>query len=59
MVTHNIDEALEMADRVVVFGKPARVLADIKLGGVSGKDKDFLRRRMQEMIDKNKPVDAR
>jgi ABC-type nitrate/sulfonate/bicarbonate transport system ATPase subunit len=31
MVTHNLDEALESMERVVVFARPAKVLADFRV----------------------------
>jgi ABC-type nitrate/sulfonate/bicarbonate transport system ATPase subunit len=31
MVTHNLDEALESMERVVVFARPAKALADFRV----------------------------
>ena len=55
LVTHQLDEAIEVAERLLVFGKPARLLGEIQtkdaLGQTSQAD---LRREIQDMIDDNK-----
>ncbi|MEM0349736.1 MAG: ABC transporter ATP-binding protein [Candidatus Caldarchaeum sp.] len=55
MVTHNLDEALESVERVVVFGKPARVLGDFKTSDFNPVE---LRRILQEIIEKNVTYDS-
>lgn len=36
MVTHQLEEAFEVADRILVFGRPATLLADIRSGEWKG-----------------------
>lgn len=55
MVTHNLDEALESVDRIIVFGKPAKVLGDFKTLDFNPIE---LRRILQEIIEKNVPYDT-
>jgi NitT/TauT family transport system ATP-binding protein len=31
LITHQLEEAISVGDRIIVFGKPARVLADIRV----------------------------
>jgi ABC-type nitrate/sulfonate/bicarbonate transport system, ATPase component len=53
-VTHNLREALESTDRIVVFGRPARVLADLRVEG--NMNRDDVRERIYKLIDLNKPL---
>jgi NitT/TauT family transport system ATP-binding protein len=48
MVTHNLDEALESMERVVVFARPAKVLADFR---VNEYDK-------QRLVEHNIPLET-
>jgi NitT/TauT family transport system ATP-binding protein len=32
-ITHSIDEAISLSDRILVFGRPGRVAADIRISG--------------------------
>lgn len=50
VITHDLGEALEMGDRVLVFGRPATVLADLR---PSEQPADELRERIQQMINSN------
>jgi NitT/TauT family transport system ATP-binding protein len=55
-VTHQLDEAIEMGDRIIVFGKPAKVLADIKVDPSIKEDQtkiQKLRRDIQQILDRN------
>ncbi|MEM2483851.1 MAG: ATP-binding cassette domain-containing protein, partial [Candidatus Caldarchaeum sp.] len=54
MVTHNLDEALESVDRIVVFGKPAKVLGDFKTDEYQ---RPRLKKLIQHLIEANKPFD--
>jgi NitT/TauT family transport system ATP-binding protein len=49
-ITHDLSEALEMGDRVLVFGTPARVLADLR---PKESNEPGMRERIQEMINGN------
>jgi NitT/TauT family transport system ATP-binding protein len=55
-VTHQLDEAIEMGDRIIVFGKPAKVLADIRVDPSIKEDQtkiQKLRRDIQQILDRN------
>lgn len=52
MVTHSITEAMNVAERVVVFGRPAHVLADIVLEkGSKDETRDKVSRLLQTQLD--------
>ena len=55
-VTHQLDEAIEMGDRIIVFGKPAKVLADIRVEHSVKEDHSKIqkmRREIQQILDRN------
>jgi NitT/TauT family transport system ATP-binding protein len=55
LVTHRLEEALEMADRVVVLGAPARVLAEIRTDATERADPvrlGALRRAVAEILER-------
>ncbi|MGH8736856.1 MAG: ABC transporter ATP-binding protein [Burkholderiales bacterium] len=52
MVTHQLDEALDTADRILVFGRPARVLFDTRSSEWRG-NLSSLRRTIHEIIESN------
>jgi NitT/TauT family transport system ATP-binding protein len=47
-ITHSINEALQIGDRVIVMTRPARVAYDVRLGPDSGQD--AIRARIQEVL---------
>lgn len=53
LVTHQLEEAIEMGDRILVFGRPAKLLADIQQGSRSGGDLQGLRASIQQLIQTN------
>ncbi|MEM3386921.1 MAG: ABC transporter ATP-binding protein [Nitrososphaerales archaeon] len=58
-VTHQLDEAIEIGNRIIVFGKPAKVLADIKVEPSFKDDQSKiqrLRQEIQQILDKNQPI---
>ncbi len=55
-VTHNLREALESTDRIVVFGRPAKVLADLRVEG--NMHRDDVRELIYRLIDLNKPLES-
>ncbi len=55
MVSHNLDEALESVDRIVVFGKPARVLGDFKLEEYKRQELKVI---IQQLIETNEPFES-
>lgn len=55
LVTHQLEEALDTGDRLLVFGKPATLLADLRLKAGSPEDLPGLRARIQAMIHSNEP----
>jgi ABC-type nitrate/sulfonate/bicarbonate transport system ATPase subunit len=52
MVTHQLDEAFEIADRILVFGRPARLLLDLPAADVRA-DPDHWRTRIHKAIETN------
>ncbi len=61
MITHNLDEAIESTNRVLVFGRPAKLLADINLSYVDKSDLAEvyrLRRLIQSVIESNSPLES-
>jgi NitT/TauT family transport system ATP-binding protein len=52
-VTHNLREALESTDRIVVFGRPAKVLADLRVEGQM--NRDDVKERIYRLIEMNQP----
>ena len=62
-VTHDIDEAIEMGDRILVFGRPGRVLEDLRLPQTAHRDdaeRLRLRRHILETMRADGPaIDAR
>ena len=53
-ITHSIDEAIRLGDRILVMGKPGRVVAD--LHDVTTRDRDEL--RVQILAHLQTPPDA-
>ena len=55
LVTHQLEEAIEMGGRILVFGKPATLLADIRLKAEHAEDVARLRTTIQGMLESNQP----
>ena len=53
LVTHQLEEAIEMGSRILVFGKPARLLADIRLDEWPAGELPRLRSAIQRLIQDN------
>jgi NitT/TauT family transport system ATP-binding protein len=53
LVTHQLEEAISVADRILVFGRPATLLADLRCAGCSEVQMMALRSEIQEMIRMN------
>jgi ABC-type nitrate/sulfonate/bicarbonate transport system ATPase subunit len=59
-ITHDIDEAIELGNRVLVLGKPARLLTDLATSGDVKSDiaaREKLKARILTSIEANRPVD--
>jgi NitT/TauT family transport system ATP-binding protein len=54
-VTHQLEEAIDTGDRLLVFGRPATLLADLRLTGRPASELPGLRARIQAMIQTNEP----
>jgi NitT/TauT family transport system ATP-binding protein len=54
LVTHQLEEAIRMADRILVLGRPATLLADLPSAGRSPADLTDLRAEIQAMIRSNR-----
>jgi len=55
-VTHQLDEAIERGDRIIVFGKPAKVLAEIRVDPSIKEDQSKIqkmRQEIQQILDRN------
>lgn len=57
MVTHQLDEALDVADRILVFGRPATMLMDTMSSKWKGNVRD-LRQAIHEAIEMNSCYDG-
>ena len=55
LVTHQLEEAIDTGDRLLVFGGPATLLADLRLGAWRAEELAGLRARVQAMIQNNEP----
>ena len=55
LVTHQLEEAIDTADRLLVFGRPATLLADLHLKSWPQEELPGLRARIQSMIESNEP----
>jgi NitT/TauT family transport system ATP-binding protein len=53
VVTHQLEEAIEIGDRVIVFAKPARVRADFATGSISSAESHELRIELQRMLNED------
>lgn len=54
-VTHQLEEAIDTAERMLVFGRPATLLADLPLKNWPRDELPGLRARIQAMIQQNEP----
>jgi NitT/TauT family transport system ATP-binding protein len=55
-VTHQLEEAFELGSRILVFGRPATLLWDLRYDQSDKEQFPALRRQIQAMIDQNEPV---
>ena len=55
LVTHQLEEATEATDRLLVFGRPATLLADVRLKTWPAAELVGLRARIQTMLQNNEP----
>jgi NitT/TauT family transport system ATP-binding protein len=50
-ITHSIDEALQIGDRIVVLRRPAQIAYDVSLTGATGpSEKEAIRARIREVL---------
>lgn len=59
-ITHDIDEAIELGNRVLVLGKPARLLMDLTISDQMKRNltaRDEMKTRILNAIEVNRPVD--
>ena len=59
-ITHDIDEAIELGNRVLVLGKPARLLMDLTISDQMKRNltaRDEMKTRILNAIEANRPVD--
>lgn len=55
LVTHQLEEAIELGGRILVFGKPGHLLADIELASYPAARLPQLRMDIQHMLQANAP----
>jgi NitT/TauT family transport system ATP-binding protein len=55
LVTHQLEEAIEMGGRILVFGRPGKLLADIDLRTWPAMKVPSLRADIQRMLQSNEP----
>lgn len=55
LITHQLEEAMQVGDRIVVFGKPATILADIRVADWSARPNSDLREAIQVTLQENRP----
>jgi NitT/TauT family transport system ATP-binding protein len=53
LVTHQLEEAIDTSDRLLVFGRPATLLADLRLKSWPTDELAGLRARIQRMLQTN------
>ena len=55
LITHQLEEAISVGDRIVVFGKSAKLLADIHVAGWPKSKYGLLREAIQSTLQNNRP----
>ena len=55
LITHQLEEAIGVGDRIIVFGKSAKLLADIHVARWPKKKHAILREAIQATLQTNKP----
>ena len=55
LITHQLEEAIGVGDRIVVFGKSAKLLADIRVAEWPKSKYALLREVIQSTLQSNKP----
>jgi NitT/TauT family transport system ATP-binding protein len=55
LITHQLEEAISVGDRIVVFGKSAKLLADIHVAGWPKSKYKLLREAIQSTLQSNRP----
>jgi NitT/TauT family transport system ATP-binding protein len=55
LVTHQLEEAIDTGDRLLVFGRPATLLADVRLDAWRADELTGLRARIQATLQSNEP----
>jgi NitT/TauT family transport system ATP-binding protein len=55
LITHQLEEAMAVGDRIVVFGKSATLLADIRMMDWDRADYPLLREGIQNTLQANAP----
>lgn len=56
LITHQLEEAMAVGDRIVVFGKSAELLADIRMSEWDRADYTLLREAIQSTLQANAPA---
>src|SRR3954469_23469978 len=56
LITHQLEEAIEVGDRIIVFGKSAQLLADIHVNDWPKRRHGALRAAIQQTLQSNLPA---
>jgi NitT/TauT family transport system ATP-binding protein len=54
LITHQLEEAIAVGDRIIVFGKSARLLADVRVAQWNSSEYGQLREAIQQTLQSNK-----
>lgn len=57
-ITHRIDDAVEMADRVILLSAPARIVKEVRLTAADRQDKSLLANLSREIADEMARLNA-
>ena len=55
LITHQLEEAIAVGDRIAVFGQSAKLLADIHVARWAASDYPVLREAIQQTLQNQKP----
>lgn len=55
LITHQLEEAMAVGDRIIVFGKSATLLADVNMADWPAEHRAELRQAIQNTLQENRP----
>jgi NitT/TauT family transport system ATP-binding protein len=54
LITHQLEEAIGVGDRIIVFGRSAKLLADIQVSQWNKQSRPLLREAIQSTLQNNR-----